>query len=409
MKTYIVLTSDFYVDRDANGICIKNVIDELKNRGNHVYVICNGEKTEVVQKDVVCVKKNIFSKFDSECSSIISKILYNLMLWVRRIFLAIISLVSYPNVSFLRTRSVYKELCKLYNMVDADCVVGVFRPYENIEALSMFKKVHKNVSTVAVYFDLPKCNSNFGNAINEYLDWLWLCANRRTFSINDYIMFPQNVKMKYDEEYSSESDKFIYFDFPMFVQRPIKEHTSSAECFNIVYAGSIDGVNRSAMYFLQLIDILRQSDELNINVYFYGNITEEKILNKYKCCSYVKFMGKIDSSEVFDKLCSADCLLNVSNRITYDMIPSKIFQMFSSCRKIINIISNKNDFSICYFEKYPAVLNIEEYNKNIDKDVMALKDFINTDFTDELRFNYVRDTYIKNTPESFVDSLINCQ
>lgn len=79
-----------------------------------------------------------------------------------------------------------------------------------------------------------------------------------------------------------------------------------------------------------------------------------------------------DSWMVMDILEKSDILLNISNKQSYSAVPSKIFQMFSIRKPIINVVRHPKDFAKKYFDIYPSVFTIEEYN---DKEKLTEADY----------------------------------
>lgn len=413
MKTLVFLTSKFYPYGDANGICVKNVVDELKKNGYKIYVICEGKGKDILYDDinVIYVRGTVFkciNDYAHKKNTTLALLMCGICFVIRRIFLGIISMFVFPNVSFGRTRRVYKVLNNLYKKEKFDCVIGTFRPYDNVEAVNRFKRRNPKVKSEIIYLDILDAKNPFGLLFKGFFEKLCVKSEKRTFGINDLILFPESAREKYQNSfYDFAKQKIKFFDFPLFTatSKKQKQEQSNSEKTNIVYAGTVDGKNRNAEYFLMLAEQLRLNFNMDISVEFYGDFADEKMRRKYENSEFVKFRGKITADEVFEVLCNADCLLNLSNIITYEMVPSKIFQLFSTCNKIVNMVENEKDKSLEYFNKYPKILNIREYNGNIEYDTKLLKEFIENRDMPEIDFNKIRNTYIKNTPGEFINAM----
>lgn len=412
MKKLIFLTSAFYPMADANGVCVKNAADELIKLGFNVSVLCegSGQDENVGGISIIHIKDTISKRlcaYAETRNSMFSRLIYRVFLMLRRVLLGVASPLIFPNVSPFRTNAVYKKLEKLYADESFDYVIGTFRPYENVEAVNRFKSRHPEVKSEIIYFDLLDGKNPFGKRLNKFFDKLCIKSERYTFGINDVILIPKSSVRKYVSKcYDFAKDKIRFFDFPLFTSTEnMTQKKENNGTINIVYAGTVDGKNRSAEYFLKLTENLKSKFNMNICVEFYGDFTEERVKRKYENVEFVKFRGKVEPDKVFDILCSADCLLNLSNIITYEMVPSKIFQMFSTCNKIVNVVENEKDKSLEYFNKYAKVLNIREYNRNIEDDTELLKEFIENKDMPEMNFNKIRNTYIKNTPGEFINAM----
>lgn len=413
MKKFVFLTSTFYPMPDASGVCVKNAADELIRRGFNVSVLCEGNgQTESVNGINVIHIENTISKrlcaYAENRNSAFSRLIYRIFLLLRRVMLGIVSPFLFPNVSPFRTRAVYKRLEKLYADETFDYVIGAFRPYENVEAVNKFKKKHPEVKSEIVYLDLIEDKNPFGKRFKNYFDKLCEKSKRNTFGINDVILIPQSSKEKYQESvYKFAKEKIRFFDFPLFtLKESVAKKTEKSGMINIVYAGSADGENRSPEYFLRLVDKVKEKYSMDICVKFYGRITDRKVRENFANKTYVQFCGMIPPDEVEQTLSKADFLLNLSNRITYNMVPSKIFQLFSLCLPIINMVTNSEDVSVEYFKKYPDVLNIFEFMGDFENDAELLRNFINDSGRKDIDFECIRQKFLDNTPESFANIII---
>lgn len=412
MKKIVFLTSAFYPMPSANGVCVKNVADELMERGFDVSVICEGGRHDenVGGINVIYIKNTISKRlcaYAENRNSVFSRLIYRAFLQARRALLGVVSPVLFPNVSPRRTRAVYKRLEKLYDEDGFDYVIGTFRPYENVEAVNRFKKKHPEVTSEIIYLDLLDGRNPFGKLFQSYFDKLCAKSERRTFGINDAILIPQSSKEKYQNSvYDFAKSKIKFFDFPLFaLKKPMTKKKENNGRINVVYAGLADGENRSAEYFLQLVSRVKEKYQTDICVKFYGRFTDRKVREEFADKDYVQFCGSIPPDEVEQALGRADFLLNLSNRITYKMVPSKIFQMFSSCLPIINMIANSEDVSAEYFERYPDVLNILEFMGDFENDAEMLHKFMFSKHKN-LRFANIQELYIDNVPASFADKML---
>lgn len=413
MKRFVFLTSAFYPMADANGVCVKNAADELIKRGFDVSVLCGGGgQTENIDGiNVIHIKDTVLKRlcaYDESRNSLFSRVICKTFLMLRRAALGIVSPLLFPNVSPLRTCAVYKKLEKLYAEDGFDYVIGTFRPYENVEAVNRFKKKHPGVKSEIIYLDLLDGKNPFGKGLKKFFERLCAKSERRTFGTNDLILIPKSSKERYQSSvYDFAKEKIRFFDFPLFKsEEDIAKLPENNGKINIVYAGSVDGENRNAEYFLRLADKVRERYKTEICVKFYGIFTDRRVREEFADKDYVQFCGMIPPDEVEQVLCRADFLLNLSNRITYKMVPSKIFQMFSTCLPIINMVANGEDVSLEYFKSYPDVLNIFEFRDDFENDAESLRNFLNDNNRNKVEFQSVRRRFLDNTPESFVNIII---
>ena len=69
----------------------------------------------------------------------------------------------------------------------------------------------------------------------------------------------------------------------------------------------------------------------------------------------------------------SDFLLNIGNKIAYQMLPSKIFGMFATGKPIINVIGHPDDATMPYFSCYNNSIDIKEYEPSVNDEELLLK------------------------------------
>ena len=90
-------------------------------------------------------------------------------------------------------------------------------------------------------------------------------------------------------------------------------------------------------------------------------------------------------------------MLNISNK-TDNIVPSKIFELCSTCKPIINVVTNANDVSSRYFTLYPKVCFINEYNNNIEMEAKKLMLFLSNNKNDDICYAEIEPLYYNSTP-----------
>lgn len=415
MSTYCFLTSEFMPSADASGICVYNLSKELIKNDHKVIVICegqNGEHRFYEGIEVYEVKPSILKYWRTRSIRSKKKLDFFITECIKHLrrLVRIITLFSFPDVSPLRTKKEYKLLTKIHKQHSLDYVIGAFRPYEGIGAINRFKRKKTKVCSIALYWDLIRGKNPFGQRLYKLFDYLCYKSEKLTFSLNDKILIPQSGKITYDtDRFSFVKEKIEYFDFPVFTQN----HTSSSNIIsgtndeiNLMCIGTIDGKNRSAQYFLQLVKELNLKVKQNIQVHIVGEFNDIKTYEEFKNESFVNFHGVVDYKDIPGFIEKADFLINIANKETYDMIPSKIFQYFVSCKPIINFVAHEKDKSLEYFNKYPLKCNIFEYKNNIDEDAISLENYLfNTKFI-TLNYLQVEALYQSSTPEYFIKKFL---
>ena len=100
----------------------------------------------------------------------------------------------------------------------------------------------------------------------------------------------------------------------------------------------------------------------------------------------------------------ASFLLNfgVSNP---NAISGKIFEYMGFGKPIISTYSIDNEACIPYLKKYPLSFLIDEREKNISKQAIALKKFIEENIDKKVSYEEIAPLFYKNTPQAYVEEI----
>ena len=411
-KNILFITSKFLPNADANGICVANVAYELQKMGYNIlclseknlhepeYETINGIRIFRVEPTMFMRVKNFYNK---KTTSKFREYMFTLMKLFRKAKLPLI-LLFFPNVSPFRSFKLYKKFEIIHQECGIDCVIGVFRPYEGIYVAQKAKSKYPHITSVALFLDLlrgvtpPKPMS--AGLYNK------MCIDREVGISEkvDKVLIPESAKDLYS---NSEFDlkKFDLIDFPLFA--PLDDNSNgrsvgfNSDDINIVYAGSMDLKNRNPEYFLSVLSEVYKVD-CRIRFHIFGTLNGAgAIIEKYKKLypEMIIYHGKVSYSEVCACLGFADFLVNISNKTTPKMVPSKIFQLFATKKPIINVRNNVDDFSSIYFEKYPLTLDINEHENNFYIDAAMLEQFLTANQNVEVSSDIIEQAYIRNSPK----------
>lgn len=379
----LFLTSRFLPEADASGICVYNVACEYVKNGHNVFVISEADVTENVSEPIDGI--NVFTVEEAWFTKVLK--IRNKANGIQRFLMKILHLLRnmlllpfYPNVSPFRARKVYALAKRTVSENNIDLVVGAYRPYESVYSLiNLKKKFGAKIKCVSWYLDLLWANKKENRLLNK----LHLLSCRRSFEkdlkLLDGILLPITDKENYIKN-NDTCSKIRFFDFPLYVTDNGKMKKCSFEfpqdSVNVAFVGTLDSVNRNITKVIDILKIINQNG-INIKLHIWGKLADPEtvglINNNHDIAAY---HGYIDYLEVVDLLKKADFLLNVSNYLTYDMIPSKIFQLFSTGKPVLNFVSNKKDRAVPYFEKYGYAINIKTYAEFDVEQEETLVDFI---------------------------------
>lgn len=369
MPKYLFICSDYLSSSDANGICVKNVVNELK-KGGKVSVISESDNDGILyeseQEVIYGVRRTSFSSFIKKHGE------SGLFAAAVRIIRGSIAAINYPNVSQGRSEKVYQLANRLVTNGDADIVVCVYRPFESLYAGMRLKKAHTDIRVIGYHLDLLTEPNNTNPCIVAYKK---LKANRfiqREIETFDRIILPKSMK-----RYTDHS-KLCYADFPLFSLGNEQQASGFAfekEYVNFAYIGSIDGCNREITYLLRILDGAQKKIGRPIRLNVWGN-ADQSVQQQIGESDIAQYHGLIDNTFTDDLLNNADFVVNLSNRNTYAMVPSKIFQLFSCRKPVLNIVESEQDAALPYFLQNSFACNVYAYLGELVSDVEKVSDFI---------------------------------
>jgi glycosyltransferase involved in cell wall biosynthesis len=414
MKKILIITGKFSPDPTANVIIAKNIINELKKRGYSIFCIAINQNEEINSNHtdnfpIYPIRSTLYGKYlqqnRNRSTNFLNLIIFKILFVLRR-FKNIFGLMTFPDVDWSQSKSVYKLAEKIYLNEQFDYILSLFRPYSGVSASIRMKKKHPELICGAYYLDLIS-GSNKPKLLPNYL-YKKLCykGDISTFSKLDFVLMAKGGGEIYKgDEYRKIQSKLIYTDFPVFVSNSnIDSLVDNINELRFMYAGTLDKHYRNPTKMLQTLEMISNNhSNVTLSIYGHGNcstiIEKFKRKNSYKIIEY----GMAPHEEVLSAMFKSDFLINISNK-TQNIVPSKIFELFASGKPIINFISNVSDISIDYFRKYPSVFGIEEWS-NLHSFELELLSFIEREKGKQYDVAKIKDSYFENTPESVVNKL----
>ncbi|NLY45109.1 MAG: glycosyltransferase family 4 protein, partial [Tissierella sp.] len=409
MKKILFITSRYLPNPSSNGINTNNIIQELIKRGHKVDCISvkyDSEANHEVINDIPIyrVSKSLYSQISDfllfNNGNKVRKILYRLLRILRAIKLLLL-LPIFPNVDVFQSWKVYKLANSLHKENKYDCIIGVFKPPSNIEAIKKINKKYQDITVIGYYLDLitsfekPKIMSN-----QAYQQLIYKGSINSIKHLDFVLMAKSGKKIYSNDQYSSLKDKIYYVDFPTLkIDYLDSIDVISEQNQNIVmtFAGTLDQKYRNPEILItNLVQTAKLVGKIELNLYGGGNCN--KIIEKYSKDEnlIINNWGFRPHHEVLDKMNKSDFLINISNKMAY-AVPSKIFEIFSFGKPIINLRFDDNDITNPYFDKYPSAFTINADTKG-DRQVADLVDFINCEVGNTYDRNTIKNNFIENTP-----------
>lgn len=376
----ILISCVYYSDNyNANGICTKNLAREMLARGHNVWIIsscdslvCDYELVDGIKVYYIASEDYIRKLKDFRVGK---GVILSLRYVIYRVLRNIKLLFVFPNNSPIRSKKVLSLAERLIELNDIDLYIGTYRPYESLyTGIKLKHKYGNSLKVVSYHLDL------LSSIVDRKGLTAWIMRRKahnainREISLVDKILVPENcgyIKNKL-------TSKIASVGFPLYVKNDVVS-SSGVEFKNdeisVVYIGSLDKDNRNPQIAVTLIENISIKINKPIVLHVWGQLWDAETNNILLKSNNVVYHGLIDNVFVQDILQKSDCLLNISNKLTYNFLPSKIFQYFAIGKPIINIVQNNKDCSLPYFEKYKRSYNIFSY-KQVEAQMDLFEQFI---------------------------------
>ena len=377
MKKKILILGGRYANpRYANSICRQNLAECLVKEGHDVYILASGYEYHGEEDELngVWVRKIYGDHFGEilinhgKEEGLVAKMTFRL----KQIWHYIGALYLYPSASNRDYKQIYNNAKDIIDKYNIDTLVAMYRPFDCIKtALKLKRKYRDRLRVVTYHLDLMSEHANTVSLVVKYK------RNRIMKVFDDELRTVDKVLLPGSASFI-DNEKVEYVDFPLYVTNNAEgdddnlKHFFSGETINIAIVGSLDSQNRNPKYICDLIEKLAGIEQKQICLHIWG------IVRDFDFSPYLHtiYHGMADVKDVPMILRQSDFLLNIGNKLTATMIPSKIFQMFAAKRPVIFCETSPQDKSVPYFKRYGYTCFIQEYENRLDDDLGQLRVFI---------------------------------
>ena len=367
MRHVVFITGNYFPNYSANGICIKHIIDVLKQE-NKISVIAfrqNIDQPFIDDNDSVNVY-NIYNlinelKIKSEAYSLFCgfKHLNIIIKNAVRLFLYLKAIMTLPVLRKDVVRSYLSVLERVSSIEKIDLIIPVCFPFESIVAAVKFKEKNHQSSVVPYLFDSypESITLNRLRLLSRVKRQYHYKVLFQFLNETDYVLAMNSFegKLKLTTPYKLIEHPLLNdFKLP-------KDSSSVKNKISMIYAGSFNKNVRNPWIILDYLKRLSVIDKPLV-VYFFikGDYTKE--------LSSVKQIGNLELqvekvipfNDILYKLNSSDFLLNISDESGIQ-ISGKIFTYISLGKPIINFHQVENDNTKKILDKYPLGISINKH------------------------------------------------
>ena len=409
MKILFILGT-YLPKASANGICVMNLIQELKKSGHEIHCLCwdniGLEKEDIDEVHIERVK--VSNKYKAETYEPLNRMEYKMVSVCDRL-LASICLPLYPNHHIGLSKRMMNKGLNMMEKYRYDCVVSVFQPFDALYAGYEIKRRYPNKKWILYYLDVFSGGvkpSVFTEKKFFEKTFRW---ERRFMESCDCAIIMDSYKKHYTrKEFNVFEEKIRYADFPLLNgNTEFKERDNVKQVTNFLLAGKIDYAMRNPEYLLNLMEQVLKIIPSHFD--FCGTLDWFDLLKKFenKVGDKFTYHGKVDYCTAQEMESEADVVINIGNSFA-GAVPSKIFSYMAKGKMILHISPNDNDSSIIYLKEYPKALIIRETDMINDELISKIQGFIEKNSSMVINSENLKRIFEKNIPQYTSNIIEKC-
>ena len=419
MKKILIILGSYFPKPSPNGICVKQVASELKNREIEVTILATKSRgltdSEIIDSVIVHrIKPRLFQRMVEWCDSNrnvkLSHIFRKIALIINKIN-NILFFPLWPLVSPLYTYRYYKKAKELHEKNKYDGILCVYTPIDALIAGSLMKKKYKDITLMFYFLDTlsggvaPKL---FSRRWLEKRGYKW---DNKLVNIADSIFVMESHRAHYGKPlYNKFRDKIKIIDIPLMreiIYHPNKSEISlSKEKINLVYTGSLLKHIKNPTYMLKVFSYINRTSDIELHIFGSGDCND--LLDEYSEGEKgipLFVHGQVEHIIANNAMMESDILINIGSLVD-SQIPSKIFEYVATGKPIISFYKNDTEPSIPYLTQYPLSLLIKEDWDRIEDNAKLIIDFVHKAKGKSIDYSDIKDMYRNNTPEPLVNYIL---
>lgn len=363
MKKILFLLGMYYPNYSANGLCTKNVVDELVKDGCDVTCICNSSgknnKNENIDgANLYYIKPRLHQAINMKSDPFenpkIKKICQKVAILLSKTQLFFMA-EFWPLISPLYAWAFYAKARELYKTEKFDMIVAVYTPFESLLAGYLLKRKYPEIKYVPYYLDALAGGwgpSFFTKKRIEKNTRRW---EKKIDEVADYVISMHSSENYHIENPICSIEKRIYLDVPVMK----KQYICNNEKAYAFYAGGLNYSGRGVEELLEIFSIV--CSKIEMKLLLAGPCKNPQIFDRYRKMTNgrIEYLGTLSHEDVISLEKEAKYLVNLGSNNPYT-IPSKIFEYMRFGKTIISTYRREDEPSIEYLDKYKNVIYIDE-------------------------------------------------
>ena len=400
---YLFIVSKYGDDIQTNGLVLSSVIHEMRKDGNEV--VCLSESDAIKEYDYQGV--HVFTIRQGFHSTLLKK---NKFLGrILEVLLEIVFYFSYPSYDKLAEKRMYHRICELNQRHHFDCIYAIYRKYTNVGAVLKFKKHHPACRCGVLFFDLIEA-SRPRMFTKHFFSMICWKQYRKIGNIADKVFVPNDGKCECWDLLPESKREMLYY--PGFLRRKNIRAAGSGivgkdKKIVMIFAGTLNTIYRNPTPLFEVLKELQESGHpVTLKLYVKGNCGS--LIEKAKNDLHIDIIQNelIEKGQLLTEYQYADVLINLSNHMI-KATPSKVFELISTGKPVLNFVFDKDDSTKAYFDQYFMAHSIFAY-EDIAGQIKNLKAFLENahDLTEE-EYAVVERLFENHTPYQVYQSIKN--
>lgn len=406
------MVGNYFPNPSANGICTRQIAEELKSNGWEVDIIDTRFKNEKTNEkiegiNIYRIKARITSRINQNMSNKVILAFNKLLNKVK----LLLSFPTWPLISPLYTYRYYKKAVELHQKNKYDVVLSVYTPIDTLLAAYFMKNKYPDIKVMYYFLDalsggIPPKRLNREWLVNRGKKWEDIL-----FKNSDIIFILTDHKQHYVNHISNENiNKLKVVDIPLIRKIESKKTKKyKKDVVNITYVGTILKHVKDPSYFLSIFSQIEKSNEDKWMINIVGTGDSEELFLEYNANNKgipLTNHGQVSHTNALQFMKQSDFLINIGSQIS-TQIPSKIFEYMSTGNPIISFYKDVNEPSLSYLRKYPHALLIEESVDRIEENKKKIINFIDKYRGKRVEFSYIENKFANNTARPLVKIIEN--